>query len=271
MAFESHLSITSITESTPNLTRDSHQPRQLSAHALAYFDRPIDSWTEQQKQSASNLKTWFAEERVRRDVFAVPTNEISWYIAEIGKIFFLDGLNGVNFYYSDANLIGGATRNDYTAKEVITIDQKHWFWKYRSKCMRWRTFKDVIFHEAIHAFFWRFGPVTVVDAAKQDHHAAWQLIAEAMERRLWTELVWKVNLRRPRALMSEFKKHGELDLTQEELNVCFGDRFKYTERDGSTTNLIRPQPSHELTYRVGPRHLFPRVKTAALSSIDLFL
>lgn len=94
-------------------------------------------------------------------------------------------------------------------------------------------FIAVLLHECIHVHIHRFG--TLESRWGNDgHHAAWQLVAQAVERDICAILDGaSMDLNRHLSLIFEHDKYESGDMTSDELDRCFGDYFVYDPLNGT--------------------------------------
>ncbi|KAK3725951.1 hypothetical protein LTR37_000099 [Vermiconidia calcicola] len=215
------------TTSMANAERPTRLPRMLrpkwhglwdlQERALGYFDRDAEQWTDVQKRA------WTG----------------------ICKLFFLEGLKDVEFVwcheYMEQQRNDGvlASQEEIGDRTIITVYTLHSQWQSLSDRAKWLKLLDLLLHECLHAYFDRFG-----DEGSQirgnGHHSAWQILAEAIERRAWLHLGIRFYLGRAQSTILQYKELGVLGHTQQELNTCFGDRFEHCQdQDGQRSTFVK--------------------------------
>ncbi|KAK3716539.1 hypothetical protein LTR37_006435 [Vermiconidia calcicola] len=236
-------------DETEALKPNSHTLEELQQRALESFDRDAAQWTDTQKGAWQKVRSFFNTlcEAGEPSSIVTPTCG-TWIIEQIGKLFFLDGLSDIEFAWrhehheENRNAIATTAttfERDGRRRIIINVFTAHSRWQSASDSPRWLQLWESLLHESLHAYFSRFSLVGS-EVHGCGHHTAWQLVAEAVERRSMLHLNVRPYLSRARSMIIRYRALGRMELTQEELTSCFGEFFEYRQdQDGQWSTFIR--------------------------------
>ena len=237
------------------LRRTQHSPNHLEGFSLDFFDMPAADWTPEQRTAAQQIRAFFMRRDVQTNIETVPIDVIEELITNIGKLFFLDGLRGMEFFWSGEGYIHqisdeGTLAETYSVlspyHDIIAINTAETAWQSTPLSARPLLFCVLILHECVHAYLNRFTALEYSNGST-GHGAVWQLLAKTVEGHLHAGLLPNslIRLYREASLVSEIKEAGKIDMTPERLQECFGDQVTYTLWTG--TSMVK-----KITKVVGP-------------------
>ena len=209
------------------LYEGSHNYRDLTTEALRYFDRSFEDLSARQQQASRAFISFFQRNDVQANIENVPVAQFETIIETVGEMLFMGGLQGVKFRWFDGddramipNAIAVAmpiSGGGYEIK-VNTADK---VWQQTPIHLRWTLLRQSILHESTHTFYQRYATAR---HAKLGHHSGWQILSEAIERRMRSEWQVTVDLHRWSSFHGELLASGETDMTPSEIQKCFPDK-----------------------------------------------
>lgn len=161
-------------------------------------------------------------------------------IAKVGDLFLLAGLEGVKFdSYYDPTKAGedntvAETSKDGRGGESITFNSGHPHLCVQSVAARRKELFSKLLHEAIHVVFRRYLSPQTFKQSLTGHHAGFNLVTEAMERRASILFKKDLDLVRDQSFIEECVALKSLSMTQDQLEICFGKQFTHD----ATSNLL---------------------------------
>ena len=166
-------------------------------------------------------------------------NEI---IADIGRMYLLDGLRDVALEVVDE--LRNAARawttrtGDGTSIVCFNVGNLDWIMTRRSKTPAY--FFGRMLHEAIHVLVDRYVTPDDIPRNYGGHDSAWNLIAVSVEADAKEKFDDAIDLNRAGSVIYEDDYCNGVSITQEELTICFGDRFDFDETTGRLRDREQP-------------------------------
>jgi hypothetical protein len=240
---------TTLTSSSTRL-----HPNVIKVKLLSFYNTELFSDV---LQGAEKLMSLFNRcKSQQRSPTACSSVELNVFVRLIGRTFFKGMLEDVQFSWSDKGRKGGFGLSHYdfprlmgdnrfettTDRCRIFINRESYIWEEIPDSQIWEAWLGILLHEAVHIVFAKFA--YTLDSVKGGHHAAWQIIAFAVERLVLKLLPGiHVDLGRATSLCVEHRRNGELDLDRAEVEHCFGDVFDYRPpQSGQASALYNDRP-----------------------------